>query len=63
MADELAEFLLFKGEQKQKAATEIKNLWKMFLGVDAVQLEINPLVETPQGTQIAISLISNAVYV
>jgi len=54
MADELAEFLLFKGEQKQKAATEIKNLWKMFLGVDAVQLEINPLVETPQGEVVSV---------
>jgi len=49
MAEDLAEFLLFKGELKKKAAKEIQNLWQMFLKVDAVQVEINPLVETPQG--------------
>ncbi|CAH0561992.1 unnamed protein product [Brassicogethes aeneus] len=46
MADELADFLEFKGELKTKAANEIKKLWKLFLAVDATQLEINPLVET-----------------
>ena len=49
MAEDLAEFLLFKGDLKKKAAKEIQNLWQMFLKVDAVQVEINPLVETPQG--------------
>ena len=33
MAESLAEFLLFDGEKKQKAAQEIKNMWKMFLEV------------------------------
>lgn len=46
IAQDLAEFLQFKGDLKQKAADEIKKLWKLFLKVDATQLEINPLVET-----------------
>lgn len=33
MANNLAEFLLFKGDLKKKAAQEIKNLWEMFLKV------------------------------
>lgn len=33
MAEDLADFLLFKGELKGKAAAEIKHLWKMFLEV------------------------------
>lgn len=33
MANDLAEFLLFKGDLKKKAAQEIKNLWEMFLKV------------------------------
>lgn len=45
-ANELAEFLEFKGDLKPKAADEIKKLWKLFLSVDATQIEINPLVET-----------------
>lgn len=45
-AQDLADFLQFKGELKQKAAEEIKKLWNLFLKVDATQLEINPLVET-----------------
>ena len=54
MAEELAEFLLFKGPLKQKAAKEIQNLYKMFIEVDAVQVEINPLVETPQGSVVSV---------
>lgn len=46
MANELADFLEFKGELKSKAANEIKKLWKLFQAVDATQIEINPLVET-----------------
>ncbi|XP_065350744.1 succinate--CoA ligase [GDP-forming] subunit beta, mitochondrial [Cloeon dipterum] len=45
-AQSIAEFLQFKGELKNKAADEIKKLWSLFLKVDALQLEINPLVET-----------------
>lgn len=54
MANDLAEFLLFKGDLKQKAAQEIKNIWEMFLKVDAVQVEINPFVETPQGQVVSV---------
>lgn len=42
----MADFLEFKGDLKSKAAVEIQKLWKLFLSVDATQLEINPLVET-----------------
>lgn len=76
MANSLAEFLLFKGDLKQKAAKEIQHLWEMFLKViltfscfsvefkidngnlklqvDAVQVEINPFVETPQGAVVSV---------
>ena len=49
MATELAEFLGFKGELVSHCAEQIKNLYKMFLDVDCLQLEVNPLAETPQG--------------
>ncbi|KAJ8970025.1 hypothetical protein NQ314_001454 [Rhamnusium bicolor] len=54
IADELADFLEFKGELKQKASNEIKQLWKLFLAVDATQLEINPLVETDDNQVISV---------
>ncbi|KAL1492768.1 hypothetical protein ABEB36_010968 [Hypothenemus hampei] len=54
MANELAEFLEFKGDLKSKAAEEIKKLWNLFVSVDAVQIEINPLVETDNGKVIAV---------
>ena len=49
MATELAEFMGFKGELIAQCAGQIKNLYKMFLDVDCLQLEVNPLAETPQG--------------
>jgi len=49
MAVEVAEFLGFKGELVPQCAQQIKNLYKAFIDVDCVQLEINPLAETPQG--------------
>nr|CAD7459497.1 unnamed protein product [Timema tahoe] len=39
---------------KKRAAAQIKQLWQLFLNVDAVQLEINPLVETSNGDVIAV---------
>lgn len=54
MAQEVAEFLQFKGDLKNKAAEEVKKLWNLFLKVDAVQLEINPLVETDDNKVIAV---------
>jgi len=42
----VADFLKFDGGMKKDAANQIKNLWKMFLKIDATQVEINPLAET-----------------
>ena len=51
MAKELAVFLGFsKSSYLLRQCTEqIKNLYQMFLEVDCLQLEVNPLAETPQG--------------
>jgi succinyl-CoA synthetase beta subunit len=46
---EIADFLEFKGALREKAATELLNLYKLFNKVDAVQVEINPLAETDDG--------------
>ncbi|XP_050296219.1 succinate--CoA ligase [GDP-forming] subunit beta, mitochondrial [Anthonomus grandis grandis] len=54
MALDIAEFLEFKGTLKQPAAEEIKKLWKLFCEVDAIQIEINPLVETDDGKVISV---------
>ncbi|CAL4081874.1 unnamed protein product [Meganyctiphanes norvegica] len=54
MANQVAEFLLFNGDLKEKCAKEVINCWNMFLGVDATQLEINPLIETPEGSVVAV---------
>ncbi|XP_972655.2 succinate--CoA ligase [GDP-forming] subunit beta, mitochondrial [Tribolium castaneum] len=54
MANEVAEFLEFKGPLKGLAAAELKKLWQFFLAVDATQLEINPLVETDNNKVIAV---------
>ncbi|XP_054280177.1 succinate--CoA ligase [GDP-forming] subunit beta, mitochondrial [Macrosteles quadrilineatus] len=53
-AEEIAKFLKFEGPLVKKAAKEILQLWKMFLSVDAVQVEINPLVETNEGEVVAV---------
>lgn len=37
-----------------QCAKEVKGIWNMFLGVDATQIEINPLIETPQGQVVAV---------
>merc|ERR1719278_2187278 len=49
MAVDVAEFLGFQGDLVPQCADQIKNLYKAFLEVDCVQLEVNPLAETPQG--------------
>ncbi|XP_072162576.1 succinate--CoA ligase [GDP-forming] subunit beta, mitochondrial isoform X2 [Bemisia tabaci] len=54
MANEIAEFLLFKGDMKSKVVNQIKNLYDMFVKLDAVQIEINPLVETDKNNVIAV---------
>ncbi|XP_068759085.1 succinate--CoA ligase [GDP-forming] subunit beta, mitochondrial-like [Montipora capricornis] len=45
----LAEKLEFKGPLLEEAAEQIKLLYKLFLKVDATQVEINPFGETPDG--------------
>jgi len=51
---EVADFLNFKGALRGAAAKEVLSLWKMFLGVDATQVEINPFIETPQGAVVSV---------
>ncbi|XP_043238347.1 succinate--CoA ligase [GDP-forming] subunit beta, mitochondrial-like [Amphibalanus amphitrite] len=53
-ARDLAAFLNFHGELQDKAAAEIQALYRLFLAVDATQVEINPLIETPQGQVVAV---------
>ena len=49
IATELAEFLGFQGDLVAQCADQIQKLYKVFLEVDCLQLEVNPLAETPQG--------------
>jgi len=49
MATELAVFLGFQGDLVEQCAEQVKNLYKAFIEVDCLQLEVNPLAETPQG--------------
>jgi len=49
IASEVAEFLEFKGELRAKCADQVKRLYDMFMKVDCLQLEVNPLAETPEG--------------
>lgn len=39
---------------RPQCVKEVKNIWGMFLAVDATQIEINPLIETPQGQVVAV---------
>ncbi|XP_011497812.1 PREDICTED: succinyl-CoA ligase [GDP-forming] subunit beta, mitochondrial [Ceratosolen solmsi marchali] len=55
IAKEVADFLGFtKKETNEKAVYELKNLWKLFVDIDALQVEINPLVETTNEEVIAV---------
>lgn len=54
MALTVAEFLEFHGTSRQKCAEQVKALWSLFTGVDAVQLEINPLAETDTGDVVSV---------
>lgn len=46
-AEKIAKFLEFNDKSLEgKAADEIEKIWKLFLKVDATQIEINPLAET-----------------
>ena len=48
-AAKVAQFLGFDGELKTQCAEQVKRLYEMFLKVDCLQLEVNPLAETPEG--------------
>lgn len=55
IAKEVAEFLGFTEEDiKNKAVYELKNLWKLFVDIDALQIEINPFVETADKQVVAV---------
>jgi succinyl-CoA synthetase beta subunit len=44
----IAEALKFTGKMKEEAAFEIKQLYDLFIELDAVQIEINPFVESSE---------------
>merc|ERR1719151_218064 len=48
-AAKVAAFLGFEGDLHAQCAEQIKRLYQMFLDVDCLQLEVNPLAETPEG--------------
>lgn len=48
--ERLAKGLEFKaGTQFESGVQQLDNLYKLFLGLDATQVEVNPLAETPEG--------------
>lgn len=47
--ERLAKQLGFQGEAIKDAQTQMSNLYNLFIGCDATQVEINPLVQTKQG--------------
>jgi len=49
VAEQVADFLGFQGELVAVCADQIQALYAMFLDVDCLQLEVNPLAETPEG--------------
>merc|ERR1712093_572655 len=46
---DLAGKLGFSEDQRSKAVEQIKNLYELFIKSDALQVEINPLVQVPNG--------------
>ncbi len=49
MAGEVADFLGFSGPLRSQCAVQIQRLYDMFIKVDCLQLEVNPMAETPDG--------------
>lgn len=47
--ERMAENLGFHGELRAQASQQMQNLYRMFIEVDATQVEINPLGETDDG--------------
>lgn len=55
IAQDVATFLGFTGKEvHDKAVHELKNLWRLFVDIDALQIEINPLVETADKQVVAV---------
>ncbi|XP_046746068.1 succinate--CoA ligase [GDP-forming] subunit beta, mitochondrial [Diprion similis] len=55
IAKEVANFLGFRDKVLlDKTVAELRNLWKLFVDIDALQIEINPLVETKDKQIIAV---------
>lgn len=55
IAEDVSIFLGFsEPEILKKAMYELKNLWKLFVDIDALQVEINPLVETKDKQIVAV---------
>lgn len=55
IAKDISTFLGFTDpEVQEKAIHELKNLWKLFVDIDALQVEINPLVQTKDKQVIAV---------
>ncbi|GAB1860641.1 Succinate--CoA ligase [GDP-forming] subunit beta, mitochondrial [Camponotus japonicus] len=55
IAQDVCTFLGFSDpDVLNKAIYELKNLWKLFVDIDALQIEINPLVETTDKQVIAV---------
>lgn len=54
IASDISKFLKFDGKLQRKAELQIKSLWNLFIKVDAIQVEINPLVETKEGDIVAV---------
>ena len=50
----LASQLGLKGDQAKQFGVLLNNVFKLFLGADCSQVEINPLVETPDGRILAL---------
>ena len=50
----LASQLGLKGDQAKQFGVLLANVYKLFLGADCSQIEINPLVETPDGRILAL---------
>ena len=49
LAIKVARCLEFEGKQQAEAAKQVKSLYNMLYAVDAMQVEINPFGETPDG--------------
>ncbi|XP_054006160.1 succinate--CoA ligase [GDP-forming] subunit beta, mitochondrial [Hylaeus anthracinus] len=55
IAKDISTFLGFVDpDVQEKAIFELKNLWKLFVDIDALQVEINPLVETTDKQVVAV---------